>query len=359
MNDVNIDYNFLLHGSNVEQVTGVDIGDCYNFFTGKKVLVTGGAGSIGSEIVRQLSKINGCTVIVFDNNEFRMFALMEEISGLNSTAACNVLYYIGSILDIPRVEQIFQLHKIDIVFHAGAYKHVPMMEHNPMESVKVNIRGSKIIVDMSDEYGVSNYVMVSSDKAVKPTSVMGCCKRVSELYTREKNENSGTCFISTRFGNVIGSSGSVVPIFVNRLKRGLPLQVTHKDIVRYFMTIPDAAKLVIKSTFVGQPGDVLMLDMGEPVKVYDVAKRFIEKYYTEGSINIIGLRPGEKMFEELSYNNEDIVKTADDRMFKLINTGQCINISDHQSFHDLVTGTNLSGDRVRELLKLLVNEYIY
>lgn len=357
MND--IDYNFLLHGSIAEQIPNVNISDCYSFFTGKTVLVTGGAGSIGSEIVRQLAKIQECTVIVFDNNEYRMFALMEEVSGYNLSTTCNVLYHIGSILDIPRVEQIFQLHNIDIVFHAGAYKHVPMMEHNPMESVKVNIRGSKIIVDMSDKYNVSNYVMVSSDKAVKPTNVMGCCKRVSELYTREKNESSSTCFISTRFGNVIGSSGSVVPIFANRVRRGLPLQVTHKDIVRYFMTIPDAAKLVIKSTTVGQPSDVLMLDMGEPVKVYDIAKRFIEKYYTNGSIDIIGLRPGEKMFEELSYNNEDRVETTDGRMFKLINTGYNVEIAKNQSFYELMTSTNLCGDRVRYLLKTIVSEYVY
>ena len=285
------------------------------FVKGKRILVTGGAGSIGSEIVRQLVKFNASTVTVFDNAEASMFHLEQEISRSNPNS--HIKYVIGDVRDKYRLEEVFESFKPNIVFHAAAYKHVPMMEANPIEAIKTNVLGTMNVSNISYMNEVEKFIMVSTDKAVNPTNVMGATKRIAELYTQFLETKSTTNFIVTRFGNVLGSEGSVIPTFINQIKRGGPVSVTHKEVIRYFMTIPEACQLVLQASVLGNGGEVFLFDMGEPVSINDLAKNLIKHFKSDAEIEYIGLRPGEKLYEELLCDGENMIPTEDNNIMKL------------------------------------------
>ena len=281
--------------------------------TGKTILVTGGGGSIGSELSRQLSKYNPKRLINIDINENSLYLLELEIKRVHK--GIDLISEICSIRDREKLDYLFSKYKPDIVFHAAAHKHVPLMEHSPEEAIKNNIFGTKNLVDTADKYKVDRFVMISTDKAVNPTNIMGASKRACELIVEKKNEESSTKFMAVRFGNVLGSNGSVIPIFKKLLEEGRNLTVTHKDMTRYFMTIPEAAQLVIEAGTLGKGGEVFILDMGEPVKIMDLAKNMIRFSNSKVGIDIVGLRPGEKLYEELLYDVNSAVKTENKKIF--------------------------------------------
>jgi len=308
---MSLDYNKLLNRKPI--ITDLKL--IKDFIKGKRILVTGGAGSIGSEIVRQLVNFNASTVTVFDNAEASMFHLEQEISRSNPNS--HIKYVIGDVRDKYRLEEVFDSFKPNIVFHAAAYKHVPMMEANPVEAIKTNVLGTMNVSNISYMNEVEKFVMVSTDKAVNPTNVMGATKRIAELYTQFLETKSATKFIVTRFGNVLGSEGSVIPTFVKQIERGGPVSVTHKEVIRYFMTIPEACQLVLQASVLGNGGEVFLFDMGEPVSINDLAKNLIKHFKSNAEIEYIGLRPGEKLYEELLCDGENMIPTKDENIMKL------------------------------------------
>lgn len=289
-----------------------------SYIKGKRVLVTGGCGSIGSEIVRQLIEFNASSIIIYDNAETSMFYLEQEISKLNKDV--HIRYVIGNIKDTDRLNEIFKSFKPNVVYHAAAYKHVPMMEENPIEAIKTNVLGTKNVSEVSHKYNVEKFIMISTDKAVNPTNIMGASKRIAEIYTQYLNNKSNTQFITTRFGNVLGSRGSVIPTFINQINKGGPVYVTHKDITRYFMTIPEACQLVLQAASIGKGGEIFLFNMGKPIKIYELAKNLISLANSNIDIKIIGLRPGEKLYEELLCNGENTLPTDDPNIMKLGHT---------------------------------------
>ena len=286
-----------------------------NQIKGKRVLVTGGCGSIGSEIIRQLVTLDAASIIIFDNAETPLFYLEQEIS--KSYDNIHIRYIIGDVRDVARVSEIFEAFKPNIVFHAAAYKHVPMMESNPIEAIKTNVLGTKIIADSAYFHRVEKFIMVSSDKAVNPTNIMGATKRIAEIYTQFLNEKSETSYITTRFGNVLGSQGSVIPTFLSQINEGGPIRLTHEDVIRYFMTIPEAAQLVLQACAIGEGGEIYLFDMGNPVKIKDLAYNLMGMLNKKVDIDIIGLRPGEKLYEELLCDGENSLPTDDPSIMKL------------------------------------------
>lgn len=278
-------------------------------FANKIILITGAAGSIGSELARKISKFNYKKLILIDISESGLYNLQQEFfqSGIK-----NFKPIVADIRNLARMSQIFEEYKPKIVFHSAAYKHVPLMESNPNEAVGVNIGGTKIIADLSVKYGIYKCILISTDKAVNPTNVMGATKRIAELYVKCLEGN--TKFITTRFGNVLGSSGSVIPLFKKQLLVGGPLTITHKDISRYFMSLSTASQLVLQASTIGNGGEIFVFNMGKPIKIYDIAIKLIQlsglKFPEEIDIKISGLRPGEKMDEELYSKNETIDYTA-------------------------------------------------
>lgn len=281
---------------------------------GKVVMVTGAAGSIGSEIVRQVLQYNPDKIILVDQAESALYDLMFEINSSTKlhTVANRAIVQIANINDHFRMKQIFEAFRPHMVYHAAAYKHVPLMEDNPYEAVLVNVFGTKIVADLALEYKAVKFVMISTDKAVNPTNVMGATKRMAEIYTQSLS-NGVTQFITTRFGNVLGSNGSVIPLFRKQIENGGPVTLTHKDIIRYFMTIPEACNLVLEAGSMSKGGEIFIFDMGKPVKIYDLAQKMIRLsgLVPEKDIKIIetGLRPGEKLFEELLLNQETTLRT--------------------------------------------------
>ncbi|NIJ44323.1 FlaA1/EpsC-like NDP-sugar epimerase [Wenyingzhuangia heitensis] len=279
--------------------------------SGKVILVTGAAGSIGSEIVRQLTNYKCKEVVLVDQAESCLYDVEQDLKRKQKT---NLTCYVSDVRDKGMMNKIFMTHQPNIVFHAAAYKHVPLMEANPYEAVKINIGGTKIIADFSCKYNVDKFVMVSTDKAVNPTNVMGATKRVAEMYIGSKNK-IGNCtkFITTRFGNVLGSNGSVIPLFKRQIAEGGPITLTHPDITRYFMTIPEACQLVIEAGSMGCGGEIFIFDMGKSVRIMDLAKRMIKlsglEYPSDIDIKITGLRPGEKLYEELLNDGENTLPT--------------------------------------------------
>ena len=280
----------------------------------KSILVTGAAGSIGSEIVRQLVAYFPSKIILVDQAESGLFDLEYELVG-RIPSNTEIVVIVADVSDIKRMSYIFRTHKPFIVFHAAAYKHVPLMEKNPYEAVKINILGTRILADLAAENGVDKFVQVSTDKAVNPTNVMGATKRFAEMYTQSMNQLEGmhTKFIATRFGNVLGSNGSVIPLFKKQIERGGPVTVTHPDITRYFMTIPEACELVLEAATMGEGGEVFIFDMGESVKIINLAKKMITlsgmRVGRDIEIKFTGLRPGEKLYEELLNTNENTLPT--------------------------------------------------
>ncbi|WP_116963018.1 polysaccharide biosynthesis protein [Fastidiosibacter lacustris] len=282
----------------------------------KTVLVTGGAGSIGSEICRQLLTNSPPKVlIILDHSEYNLYLIERELSLISRQT--KLKFSLTSVMDQCGLSHLFQSNKIDIIFHAAAYKHVPLLEDQPKIAIQNNIIGTKNMVDLSLKHKVERFLLVSTDKAVNPTNVMGATKRIAELYVNaQKNEH--TKFMVTRFGNVLGSAGSVVPLFKEQLKKGGPITVTHKDIERYFMTIPEASLLVVLSCAIGTGGETFVLEMGQPVKIVELAEQMIKlsgkKPYVDIDIQFTGLRPGEKMYEELFYTKEELKSSGFDKL---------------------------------------------
>ncbi len=281
--------------------------------TGKTILVTGAAGSIGSEIVRQLTRFTTRNIILVDQAETPMFHLENELR--KKYGHVKFKTQLADITNIQKMEQIFEEYHPEIVFHAAAYKHVPLMEENPHEAIRVNIGGTRIMTELSAKYDVRKFVMISSDKSVNPTNIMGASKRVCEMVVQSKSRQEGvkTQYVTTRFGNVLGSNGSVIPLFRKQIEEGGPITVTHPDITRYFMTIPEACQLVLEAGFMGKGGEIFVFDMGQPVKIVDLANNMIRLSGLEPGkdikIEFTGLRPGEKLFEELLLDKETILPT--------------------------------------------------
>lgn len=299
--------------------------------TGKVVLVTGAGGSIGSELCRQIMAQRPAKLLLFDLSEFALYAIERELLQSRALSGIQILSVLGSVLDANKLQRLCQGHKIQTIFHAAAYKHVPMIEHNVATGVWNNVFGTLRLVDAASASAVETFVLISTDKAVRPTNVMGCSKRLAEQILQAKHNHAtqigvkGTKLTMVRFGNVLGSSGSVVPVFREQIKQGGPLTVTHPEIIRYFMTIPEAAQLVIQAGAMGEGGDVMVLDMGAPVKILDLAKRMIylsgleirDAQNPQGDIAIqfTGLRPGEKLYEELLIGDNTLT-TADTRILR-------------------------------------------
>lgn len=278
------------------------------YLTNATILVTGGGGSIGSELVRQLLYAKPAAIVLFDIYENTVYELYHEIAQPAKELGIEIVTEIGSITNSSALKEVFERHEPQVVFHAAAHKHVPLMESNPKEAVENNVFGTLNVVQMAHEYNCSHFILISTDKAVNPANVMGATKRLCEMIVQNYAQFSSTVFAAVRFGNVLGSHGSVIPLFKRQLKAGGPITLTHKDITRYFMTIPEAARLVITAGALAKGGEIFVLDMGEPVRIYDLAENLIRlSGLTVGEdieINIVGLRPGEKLYEELSMADE-------------------------------------------------------
>lgn len=287
------------------------------YLAGKIVLITGAGGSIGSEIVRQVAKMQPKKLLLLGKGENSIYEITQELK-INSPEVKTVPI-IADIRDKERIKAIMDYFKPQVVFHAAAHKHVPLMEYQPAEAVRNNILGTKVVADEAAAHNVETFVMISTDKAVNPTSVMGCTKRVAEMYVQSMNKNSGTRFVAVRFGNVLGSRGSVIPLFKKQIAKGGPVTVTHPDMKRYFMTIPEASQLVLQAGAMAKGGEVFVLDMGEPVRIYDLAKDLITLSGLipdkDIEIKITGLRPGEKLFEELLSAEDGTEKTMHKKIF--------------------------------------------
>jgi FlaA1/EpsC-like NDP-sugar epimerase len=296
----------------------IDINKISAGLNGKQILVTGAAGSIGSEIVRKLLLFNPAKVILVDQAESALYTFHNEL--LATYGNINVEIIVGNVSDQNRMRKIFENHRPEIIFHASAYKHVPLMEDHPYEAVKTNIGGTKVMADLAVEFEVKKFVMISTDKAVNPTNVMGASKRICEIYIQSLSQMKGikTQFVTTRFGNVLGSNGSVVPLFKSQIEKGGPVTITHKDITRYFMTIPEACQLVLEAGFMGNGSEIYVFDMGSPVKIYDLAEKmiFLSGYIPHKDIKIVvtGLRPGEKLYEELLSSKENCKPTHNEKI---------------------------------------------
>ncbi len=281
----------------------------------KIILVTGAAGSIGSEISRQLCQVHPARLIFFDQAESPLYELQQELIKAYPGMAPKFEFIVGDVSNKETIERLFRIHRPQMVYHAAAYKHVPLMESNPFEAVRVNVFGTRIVADTATRYKVQKFVMISTDKAVNPTNVMGASKRTAEIYIQSLNLRMGnkTAFITTRFGNVLGSNGSVIPLFEKQIAAGGPVTVTHPDIIRYFMTIPEACQLVLEAGVMGMGGEIFLFDMGKPVKINDLALQMIRlsglKPGKDIEIKYTGLRPGEKLFEELLNDGENNLPT--------------------------------------------------
>ena len=288
--------------------------EVFDFIQDKIVFVTGGGGSIGSELINQIAKYNPKRIINIEINENASYLMELELK--RKYPYLDYKTEIASVRDLDKLDMLFNKYKPEILFHAAAHKHVPLMENNPEEAIKNNIFGTKNVAECCLKYKLESVVLISTDKAVNPTNVMGATKRVCEMIFQKYSEkDSNTKFMAVRFGNVLGSNGSVIPIFSKLIEEGKNLTLTHKDIIRYFMTIPEAAQLVIEAATIGKGGEILILDMGEPVKIYDLAKNMIKLSGSNVGIDIVGLRPGEKLFEELLYDVNSSEKTSNNKIF--------------------------------------------
>ena len=336
----------------------VDIESIMGYVKDKVVLVTGGGGSIGSELCRQLVSHKPRKLIIFDIYENNAYDIQQELC-INHADA-NVETLIGSVRNVGRLEDIFKKYHPDIIYHAAAHKHVPLMEVSPNEAVKNNVIGTYNVARMADKYGAEKFVLISTDKAVNPTNVMGATKRICEMIVQSFNEKSDTDYVAVRFGNVLGSNGSVIPLFKKQIEAGGPVTVTDPNIIRYFMTIPEAVSLVLQAGAYARGGEIFVLDMGEPVKIDDLAKNLISlSGYTLGvDMNIVytGLRPGEKLYEELLMDEEGLQETAN----KLIHIGKPIDFDKENFAHNLARLEKSAYDEtedIRSIIKEVVPTY--
>ncbi|MBQ2897840.1 MAG: polysaccharide biosynthesis protein [Clostridia bacterium] len=327
---------------------------------GETILVTGGGGSIGSELCRQIAKYNPKRIVVLDIYENNAYDLQNELA--EKYTWLNVSVVIASVRDKKRIEEIIEQYKPRVIFHAAAHKHVPLMEYNPCEAIKNNIFGTYNVAAAANKYGVEKFVMISTDKAVNPTNVMGATKRFCEMIIQSLQPVSKTEYVAVRFGNVLGSNGSVVPLFKRQIENGGPVTVTHKDITRYFMTIPEAAQLVLQASYYANGGEIFVLDMGKPIKIYDLAYNMIKlsghKPGADIKIEVTGLRPGEKLYEELLIKNpETSKKTANSRIFIEESTFSDLDAikESFELFEKAIQDNN--NEEIRQVLQRYVSTY--
>lgn len=333
----------------------INDGSIRELIENRVVFVTGGAGSIGSELSRQIAKFNPKKLVTIDVNENDIYFLELELK--RRYPNLDLVSEICNIREEEKVDFLFNKYRPNVVFHAAAHKHVPLMEHNPEEAIKNNIFGTKKVAECADKYGVERMVLISTDKAVNPTNLMGASKRACELVIEHMNKVSkNTKFMAVRFGNVLGSNGSVIPIFKKLIEEGKNLTLTHRDITRYFMTIPEAAQLVIEAGSLGNGGEIFILDMGKPVRIYDLAKRMIKLSNANVGIDVVGLRPGEKLFEELLYDVNSAIKTDNKKIF--ITKIEDGNVDITKFFTKLEECThNPNVEHIKEVMKELVVSY--
>ena len=307
---------------NIEDLLGrepvsFDEKEIATYIGGKRILVTGGGGSIGSELCRQIALYNPEQLIILDNNENNAFEIQNEL--LENHPDLDQVVLIANIREKPRIDSIFKEYRPQVVFHAAAHKHVPLMEANPTEAIKNNVFGTLNVAECADKYRAKRFVLISTDKAVNPTNIMGATKRIAEMIIQALNRHGRTEFVAVRFGNVLGSNGSVIPLFKKQIEQGGPVTVTHPDILRYFMTIPEAVQLVLQAGAMAEGGEIFVLDMGEPVRIYDLAKNLIKLSGFEPDVDIkiefTGLRPGEKLYEELLLAEEGLAATGNNKIF--------------------------------------------
>ena len=347
------------------EAVSVDLKGISSYLEDRIVLVTGAGGSIGSELCRQIAKYRPRRLVMFDIYENSVFELQNEM--LRKYPDLEIDVNIGSVRERARVEELFNRYKPHVIFHAAAHKHVPLMEHDPKEAIINNVLGTKNCMDMAEKYVADRFVLISTDKAVNPTSVMGASKRICEMLMQDKAAKSKTTsFTAVRFGNVLGSNGSVIPTFRKQIAEGGPVTVTHPDITRYFMTIPEAVQLVIQAGAMAKGGEIFILDMGEPVKIMDLAENLIRLSgftpYEDIDIVVTGLRPGEKLYEELLLSEEGINQTSHNKIF----IGHPISITpaltdildDPKTFEETIYGLrSFTEDQVREWIKAMVPNY--
>ncbi len=328
----------------------------------KNILVTGGAGSIGSEIVRQVAQLNSSLIVVVDQAESPLYELQLEL--LERFPNQRFKFVLADISNYSRMEKLFDDNQFSIVYHAAAYKHVPLIEDNPHEAIFVNIGGTQNVALLSKKYNVNRFVMVSTDKAVNPTNVMGASKRTAELFVQslQNSSQNTTKFITTRFGNVLGSNGSVIPHFKKQIEKGGPVTITHPDIIRYFMTIPEACELVLQAGTMGQGGEIYVFDMGKPVKILDLAERMIKlSGYTPGidiKIDFIGLRPGEKLYEELLTDHSTTIPTHHEKI--MISRDPLMEFEEIEILckQIILSAMNKDSLQIVRILKTIVPEFI-
>lgn len=328
----------------------LDINSISKDVTAKTVLVTGAGGSIGSELCRQLMRFTPGRIVLVGHGEFSIYSIDMELKQTYGQADIEIIPIIGDVQDRDRIFEIIDTYQPTVIYHAAAHKHVPLMEYNPKEAIKNNVIGTKNVAEAADTFGVGAFVLISSDKAVNPTNVMGATKRVAEMVVQNLAKVSKTKFVAVRFGNVLGSRGSVIPLFKKQIERGGPVTVTHPEMTRYFMTIPEASRLVIQASTLAHGGEIFVLDMGEPVKIVDLAKNLIRlSGYTEEEIpiNFSGIRPGEKMYEELLNENE----VHPDEVYEKIYVGRTVDID-----FDMVKGLikHLETYQIEELKETLM-----
>lgn len=339
----------------------VDYKDISNYIAGKNVIVTGGGGSIGSELCRQIASFKPNRLIILDNYENNAYAIQQELIRKYGDKL-DLVVVIASIREKKRLDEIFDMYKPEIVFHAAAHKHVPLMEFSPGEAIKNNIFGTLNTAQVASKYNVERFVLISTDKAVNPTNIMGATKRAAEMIIQTINKESKTDFVAVRFGNVLGSNGSVIPLFKKQIADGGPVTVTHPMIIRYFMTIPEAVGLVIQAGAMAKGGEIFVLDMGEPVKILDLANNLIKFSGLEPGVDIkikfTGLRPGEKLYEELLMSEEGLLETRHKKIF----IGKPININ-REKIEKILKELQMvtedeKTDKIESLMKTLVTTYI-
>lgn len=336
----------------------VDLSQIAEYLSGKTVLVTGGGGSIGSELCRQIAGHRPKRLVIFDIYENNAYDIQQELR--RTHPGLELITLIGSVRDTERVNMLFETYRPEIVFHAAAHKHVPLMEDSPNEAIKNNVFGTYHVARAADRYGTKTFVLISTDKAVNPTNVMGASKRICEMIVQTMANRSATKFVAVRFGNVLGSNGSVIPLFKRQIAEGGPVTVTHPDIIRYFMTIPEAVQLVLQAGAYANRGEIFVLDMGEPVRIDDLARNLIRLsgFTPDEDIEIryTGLRPGEKLFEEMLMDEEGLRETSN----KLIHIGQPIRISEEHFLEQLAqleTACEQNSPQIRALIARIVPTY--
>ena len=337
----------------------MDLEDVEAYIEDKVILVTGGGGSIGSEICRQVACYHPRQLIIFDIYENNAYDIQNDLK--HNHPELNLKVLIGSVRNKDRVDSLFETYHPDLVFHAAAHKHVPLMEDSPCEAIKNNVLGTRNVADACDRYEVTKMVLISTDKAVRPTNVMGASKRICELIVQSYSQNSKTEYAAVRFGNVLGSNGSVIPLFRKQIQEGGPVTVTHKDIIRYFMTIPEAVNLVLQCGALANGGELFILDMGKPVKILDLANNMIRlSGLTPGKdiqIEFTGLRPGEKLYEELLINEDNLKKTEKDRIF----VAQQVNVDSealNENLDELIRMAFRESEDIRPVIQRIVPEYV-